>query len=336
MIRSPSGTVPTCQKMGRNVHCPGEMFLKSDYRDNGEEWETIGWLRLTRAACRVHAGGVVRLRTFWIGWRRGAAVAGSRVMLCVSLGCLAGVFAGCGSKAETGVGRRADLLMVPAVAQRLVVDGRRGEVVATTGGRTFTRGFVERWMPLEVVWASRYRTRSAVPAGFVPDAPTYRYCVRYLEAVGRRSARGASQAELTHRCVHEREVDLFSTLSHLLRYAWVYEEAARRHAVINVGRVARETDAKGVSQAVLDGLGVPRGSLSYAVGAELLTTKMVSTLPVHRRVQRRGHETFHEAEEADAEAWAFYQAMVRRGRAKTFCQPGFVIHECGDYEPAPL
>jgi hypothetical protein len=28
--------------------------------------------------------------------------------------------------------------------------------------------------------------------------------------------------------------------------------------------------------------------------------------------------------------------MVRRGRAKTFCQPGFVIHECGDYEPAPL
>jgi hypothetical protein len=259
-----------------------------------------------------------------------------RAALALSLVLVAGVLDACGSstsgtsQGKSGTGADLSLTTEPPQAQRLANDpAARRQVVARVGRHTFTRAYLEAWTQLEVVVASPYQHSSAVPTGFVPDPPSYRYCIAYLAA---KSGNAHPQtAQFERQCAHQHQVQVQSTLSHLLRYAFSYEEAARKGIHVDAAEVRREAVKRGVRPGILRALGIPRSYQQFQIGAELSTAKLLTTLPAYKRARSADHETTKMADEVDNADLRFYQEMLRRWIPRTECAPGFIVLQCSAY-----
>jgi hypothetical protein len=208
------------------------------------------------------------------------------------------------------------------------------QVVATDGDRTITLAYLEKWTSLEVFLASKYKVSSSVPTGYVPDPPLYRRCIAYLAATtGARKVIGRStQEQLKNQCEEEHEKQAESTLTHMLVYLWIPQEAARRGIRVSQEEVEHGVSASGVKPAVVEALGVPPSYEGLAIRAELSTTKLYQSVPAYLRMDKEGHESVQLSEEIDNQDSALYTAMKRRGISHTHCQPGFVVFGCSNYQ----
>lgn len=246
----------------------------------------------------------------------------------------------CGSSKRSGpaVSRKSASRAIatePPLTQRIEVEPAASrQIVARVGRHAITRAYLERWTEIETVFASKYQRSSSVPAGFVPDPPTYKLCIAYLAATSTGAPVAPSDAaQLKRQCEHERETQELSTLGHLLLDSFSYEEAATKGVSVTAAEIRAAAATRGVKQSVLAALGVPAAYQQFQLGAELLTRKLFKTLPVYRRVVKagRGHETLKMADEVDNESTSFYREMVQRWTERTYCEPEFVVAECSDY-----
>jgi hypothetical protein len=125
-----------------------------------------------------------------------------------------------------------------------------------------------------------------------------------------------------------------STLGLLLRYAWIYEEAAKRGVTVSTAEIRSEIAKTGVKAAVLNAFGILPSDQHFVVGAELLTRKLFQTLSAYRRLLRKGgEESMTEADEIDNERTKFYASIEKRWTARTRCEPEFVVPGCSEYSP---
>jgi hypothetical protein len=186
--------------------------------------------------------------------------------------------------------------------------------------------------------SSPYKSGYSVPTGYVPDPPSYRYCIGYLRAKA-----GASQgdsraapAQLKVECEREHRTQAESTLGHLIRYSWIYEEAAKRHVAVSAAEIQGEIAKRGVKASILNALGVQPSDQEFVVGAELLTRKLFSTLPAYRRMRRNEDPSIKAADEIDNEDVQFYAAIKQRWIARTHCDPEFIVPGCSEYSSEGL
>lgn len=249
---------------------------------------------------------------------------------------------GCG-----GAQRSARHLGDPTAEVKLIPPGRlhsalsasrAREVVARTGHLSITLGYLEKWVPLEIVLVS-YRANSSIPVGVVPDPPEYHACVQYLVSLSRNGRMGRDHERaakaLRSACAREYAADRVSTLSHLVRFAWIHEEAAKRGVKEDRPLVNKEVATK-LNGQLRSAIGASVSDLRFAVSAELLTGAIEETLPGRRRLRRLKHETLRMSEEVDNEFARFYQDLVRRGTARTVCKPELASNVCSNYEPESL
>jgi hypothetical protein len=273
-----------------------------------------------------------------VGWSTFPRTVG---WLCVGL-ALAATQSACGTAAHSAkTSARYDAAAVgiePPQSQKVVIDpAATHQVIVRVGHRTITRGYLEQWTPLEVLFASRYKDSSSVPAGLVPDPPSYRNCIAYLAATtaSTQAAGKPGQTQLRGQCEHEHETQVLFTLSHLIKYSWIYEEAAKMGVKAGPADVARLIAASHVKPAVLEALGVPPSYQGLVAGAEALDAKIFTVLPLYRRKlreQRPGHrETMHVAIEIDKQFERFYSGLLARWAPKTHCAPEYVVWGCSEY-----
>jgi hypothetical protein len=190
-----------------------------------------------------------------------------------------------------------------------------------------------------VIFSSKYKFGSSVPTGYVPDPPYYHRCVAYLQTPGGATHAGnrSSAEQLKTQCQREHRMQAESTLGHLIRYAWVYEEAGTRGLTVDAAEIEHEIAKSGVNAAVLNAFGILPSDQEFVVGAELLTRKIFKTLPAYRRLLRRGgQETIKMADEIDNENTKFYNSIEGRWAARTDCEPEFVIPGCSRYSSEGL
>jgi len=215
-----------------------------------------------------------------------------------------------------------------------------GQVLAKVGRYSFTRGYVERWAALQVVLSSPYKHTSHVPTGYVPDPPSYRYCVAYLQAKRgeAQSAAGTAQsstppssAGLKRQCEASHQLQSENALGHLLRYAWIHLEAAKRGISVSSVEIRTEVAKRGIKLSILRALGVRPSDQEFIVGAEMLTRKLFDTLPAYRKLRRTHDESMRAGEEVDNENTRFYSTMEKRWTARTHCPPGFLVPGCSEY-----
>jgi hypothetical protein len=261
--------------------------------------------------------------------------------LCVGL-AFATTQSACGKAAHTAkASTHHDPAVVgtePPQSQRVVIaPAATHQVIVKVGHRTITRGYLEQWTPLEVLFASRYKDSSTVPMGLVPDPPSYRNCIAYLAATSSstQEAGKPSQTQLRGRCEHEHETQVLFTLSHLIKYSWVYEEAAKMGVKAGPADVRRLIAASGVKPAVLEALGVPPSYQGFVAGAEALDAKIFTVLPLYRRKlreQREGHrETLQVAMAIDRQFERYYSGLLSRWAPKTHCAPEYIVWGCSEY-----
>jgi hypothetical protein len=212
------------------------------------------------------------------------------------------------------------------------------QVVAHVGAHSITRAYLERWTSLQVVISSTYKYGSTVPTGYVPDPPIYRYCIAYLRATGGVTQAGsrATPEQLKTQCEHEHRTQVENALGHLIRYAQIHEEAAKRDVAVSAAEIQHEIAKRGIKALVLNALGIQPSDQEFIVGAELLTRKMFATLPAYRRMRRTGDGTIKAADEIDNEDVKFYASIARRWTLKTHCEPEFIVPGCSEYSSEGL
>jgi hypothetical protein len=217
----------------------------------------------------------------------------------------------------------------PPQSQQFKIDPEEANtIVVRTGKQTITQGYLERWTSLEVVLASKFKKDSAIPTGFVPDPPSYQKCIAYL---GEKSHSPPDASKLKLECEGLHFTQVRSTLWHLLRYAWTYEEARKLHLFVNSSEIQSEYANSGINPVILKAIDVPPSYQNFLIGAELLTTKIFEHLPAYAQTKKPGKEDPQAANEIDGENSKFYTAMVNRWTQKTHCSPEFFVEGCSEY-----
>lgn len=223
----------------------------------------------------------------------------------------------------------------PGSQKAVIAPAARRQVVATVGHHRITRAYLEEWTPLEVLFASPYKSGSSVPSGLVPDPPSYRRCIAYLMGTSGRAAGRPSQQQLKRQCESKQEYWVRFTLSHLIKYAWLYEEAAKMGVKVSPADVQRLIAASNVKPAVLKALGVPPSYQDFVAGAEAISGKVFLILPLYKRKVREtneGHrETTQTALAIDKQFYTWYDGISTRWTPKTSCDPEYVVWGCSEY-----
>lgn len=251
----------------------------------------------------------------------------------LAIGALGGTLVGCGAMAKRAPARHTAVAAhtEPPQRQNVVVEPQLArKVIARVGHHSITVGYLERWTPLEIVLASSYR--DSVPTGFVPDPPAYRNCIAYLASLAHDAPPAAADREQLERaCEKEHTEQWRSTLSHLIKYTWIYEEAAKRGVTVSDRELQRKIEESGVSSAMLEALGVPPAYQRFVAGAELRTALIYKALPLHRKLRNGQAESIPLAARIDNEENRFYGGLLAKWSPRTHCDPEYIVVGCSEF-----
>ena len=129
-------------------------------------------------------------------------------------------------------GRWVSVLAAMVVAGSLVACGGGSDVTVAqvAGVGTISNSMLEHWMPIEGrILYSEAPTRP-VPAGVVPDPPTYPACIAYLKANPQKAGEQPGKqttAQLRARCAHKEHELKELTLNTLIGWDWTIGRGLR-------------------------------------------------------------------------------------------------------------
>jgi len=102
--------------------------------------------------------------------------------------------------------------------------GNSGEIVAQVAGvGSISKGTLEHWMPVEASLLYEEVPRKKVPAGVMPDPPTYTACIAYLRSTKQKileTGPKPTAAQLKDKCAQKYQELKVLTLNTLIGWDW--------------------------------------------------------------------------------------------------------------------
>jgi hypothetical protein len=201
------------------------------------------------------------------------------------------------------------------------------KVVARVGATSITGAIYDHW--LAVISAQVKPSGIGAPAGkpFKLDPPNFTACIKLLKA-------GAPQfrkANLKPGCAKEYAKAEKSTLELLITGYWVREAAAEAKVSLPESTVERKFQeaikaqfpAPGAFQKFQEETLQSDKDVMFGIRSKLLTTLLFAKFT---KEQGKGR--------SEAAITSAYEAKIEKWKAKTVCQPGYVVKVCREYSEA--
>lgn len=131
------------------------------------------------------------------------------------------------------------------VATCLAGCGSASDTVARVGDVPISKAAVEHWARVEAVLAYEVVPRKPVPAGVVPDPPTYSACIAFLRAHSLPIANGGTvptPGTLESRCAQQRTELKRKAQNYLITFQWMRGELADRHIQVSEADIQKAYD----------------------------------------------------------------------------------------------
>jgi len=238
--------------------------------------------------------------------------------------------AGCGSSGKPTAS-------VPELEE---ANDRAAEVVQVSGAGGVGQKALKHWIAVQAATNYNSLPTRPVPAGVVPDPPSYRQCIAQLRAepLGpnpqnpNKPKLKPTDANLRKECEAKEEALRQHVLLILTSFQWLAGESAREGIKVSEGRVRNELERfrKGQFPTVAAFQAYIRNT-GQTYQDELLRMRMdvysnelarLAGERAHAKSKREGLEAFLKATPAIGRRWA----------AKTRCSAGYVTQNCANYK----
>lgn len=204
--------------------------------------------------------------------------------------------------------------------------------MARIDGRRISLAQLDHWTNIEAVLAHETEPKKPVPAGVIPDPPSYAKCIGYSK-----TATGPGQeptqetrAQLKQQCEARREHLLRHVLDILITAYWLQGEAAEQGAKVSspeIEQVRRRIfPTEALYRRYLALTGETAADERLIIKKDLLNTKLL------RQAEARSEprpKTPHRHEQMLIEAAS---AFTKKWQARTSCSTGYVVAECKQYK----
>jgi hypothetical protein len=206
-------------------------------------------------------------------------------------------------------------------------------VVARIDGHAITLPELGHWTEIEAVLAYETVPKKPVPAGVIPDPPSYAKCIAYLrtvEVLGQSPTR-RTPTQLKHQCEARREQLLRHVLDILITYYWLRGEAAERGLKVSPAEIeqvrTRIFPNEALYRRYLTLTGEAPADERLIIEKDLLDTKLLRLTEAKSRPT-----TTHQREQMLIRAAT---SFTSKWKARTSCSASYVVAECKQYKGPP-
>jgi hypothetical protein len=208
-------------------------------------------------------------------------------------------------------------------------------VVATVDSHSITKTALDHWTAVEAVLAYETEPKRPVPAGTVPDPPTYAKCVARLEKT---TSPASSQPmptplQLKRQCQGRRRSLQRHVLDILLIYYWLSGDAVEQGVKVTSAEVKQTLDRIFPNSAAyrryLSITGERPSDERLIIEKDLLDTKLLELAEAKTGTKPA---SVREHEQALVKAAT---AFTNKWKARTSCSAGYVVAECKQYKGPP-
>lgn len=207
--------------------------------------------------------------------------------------------------------------------------GGSDSVVASVGGKTITKGTLDRWTAIEAILSHQVTPTQAPPKGLVPDPPHYVDCIAYLRknpATLIAAAQKPTDAQLESQCRQKYEGLQRHVLDILITDYWLDGEGASRGLTVGDAEIKQAIDSQFPTQAAyrrfLAITGESASDERALLHANLMATKLQQAAAAQKGVTGAARQRA---------LAAFLRDFTARWTARTSCRPGFVVQECRQF-----
>jgi hypothetical protein len=203
----------------------------------------------------------------------------------------------------------------------------RDPAVARIDGRQITLAELDHWTNIEAVLAYETDPKKPVPAGVIPDPPSYAKCIEYSKtAAGLGQEPGQkTKAQLKQQCEARREQLLRHVLDILITASWLRGEAVEQGVKVTPEEIEqvrhRIFPTEAPYRKYLALTGETPADERLIIEKDLLDTKLLERAKSETTASQHSQMLIEAA-----------TAFTNKWKARTSCSAGYVVSECKQYK----